>query len=163
MRLEHARRHEEHPALHRALRSRPRNTSLDARRGVPDFDACRALEMPALRLASRRAHVQSAGTFRRQASVRPEHYLIIAGERAARAPLAIRSASRPRWLGPRKSRRVLIPNVRYRPIAVIQKSMSWTRSFTGTMIGGNRSGIDHGRRGLASKLRSRPIRGDVSR
>src|SRR5580704_14632786 len=35
---------------------------------------------------------------------------------------------------------------RYRPIAVIQKSMSWTRSFTGTMIGRNRSRIDHGRR-----------------
>src|SRR5271155_5619318 len=49
-----------------------------------------------------------------------------------------------RWLGRRKFG--LIPNVRYRPIAVIQKSMSWTRRFTGTVIGRNRSRIDHGRR-----------------
>jgi hypothetical protein len=46
---------------------------------------------------------------------------------------------------------------RNRPIAVIQKSMSWTRSFAGIMIDHNLSGIDHGLRGLAANPLSRPM------
>ena len=53
---------------------------LDTRRGVPDFDALGAFEMPSLRFASCRAHVQPAGTFRRQAPSQTELLKFRGGE-----------------------------------------------------------------------------------
>jgi hypothetical protein len=76
--------------------------------------------MPALRFASCRAHVQPAGAFRRQAS-RLEHYLII-WRTSSRYAFGNQIGVARAGASPRKSRRVLIPDVRYRPIAVIQEN-----------------------------------------
>src|SRR5580658_581623 len=68
-------------------------------------------------------------------------------------------AHRERQLSPirdvRGNRRQVFSDLRVMPLRGSKKPHSWTWSFAGTMIGTNRSGIDHVRRGLAAEPRSR--------